>query len=57
MGETLTVISTVFWTLHITYTDMATTYVSPDISWCAMMCHDRTGHGMTWHDMAWHDMT
>ncbi len=25
MGETLTVISTVFWTLHITYTDMATT--------------------------------
>jgi drug/metabolite transporter (DMT)-like permease len=22
MGETLTVISTVFWTLHITYTDM-----------------------------------
>ena len=27
MGETLTVISTVFWTLHITYTDMATTYV------------------------------
>ena len=22
MGETLTIISTVFWTLHITYTDM-----------------------------------
>lgn len=26
-GETLTVISTVFWTLHITYTDIATSYV------------------------------
>lgn len=26
-GETLTIISTVFWTLHITYTDIATEYV------------------------------
>ena len=34
MGETLTVISTVFWTLHITYTDMATTYVDS----ISMMC-------------------
>jgi drug/metabolite transporter (DMT)-like permease len=34
MGETLTLISTVFWTLHITYTDIATTYVDT----MSMMC-------------------
>ena len=26
-GEAITVVSTVFWTLHITYTDIATSYV------------------------------
>lgn len=34
MGETLTLISTVFWTLHITYTDISTSYVDT----MAMMC-------------------
>mmetsp|Transcript_27940 Transcript_27940/g.26796 ORF Transcript_27940/g.26796 Transcript_27940/m.26796 type:complete len:464 (+) Transcript_27940:331-1722(+) len=34
MGETLTIVSTVFWTLHITYTDMATAYVDS----ISMMC-------------------
>ena len=34
MGETLTLISTVFWTLHITYTDIATSYVDT----MSMMC-------------------
>lgn len=33
-GETLTLISTVFWTLHITYTDIATNYVDS----LSMMC-------------------
>jgi drug/metabolite transporter (DMT)-like permease len=34
MGESLTLVSTVFWTLHITYTDIATNYVDT----MAMMC-------------------
>lgn len=34
MGEKLTIVSTVFWTLHITYTDMATEYVDS----ISMMC-------------------
>ena len=34
MGEQLTIVSTVFWTLHITYTDMATEYVDS----ISMMC-------------------
>ncbi len=34
MGETLTLISTIFWTLHITYTDIATTHVDT----MPMMC-------------------
>ena len=34
MGESLTIVSTVFWTLHITYTDMATVYVDS----ISMMC-------------------
>ena len=34
MGESLTIVSTVFWTLHITYTDMATEYVDS----ISMMC-------------------
>lgn len=34
-GEVLTLISTVFWTLHITYTDIATTYVDHALH---MMC-------------------
>ena len=34
MGETLTLISTIFWTLHITYTDISTSYVDT----MAMMC-------------------
>lgn len=33
-GETLAIISTVFWTLHITYTDIATGYVDS----LSMMC-------------------
>lgn len=34
MGESLTLVSTVFWTLHITYTDIATNYVDS----ISMMC-------------------
>ena len=34
MGESLTIVSTVFWTLHITYTDLATLYVDS----ISMMC-------------------
>ena len=43
MGETLTVISTVFWTLHITYTDMVSVSVSvmcvcACVSVCVQVC-------------------
>lgn len=34
MGETLSIISTIFWTMHITYTDIATSYVDS----VSMMC-------------------
>ena len=34
LGESLTIVSTVFWTLHITYTDIATSYVDS----ISMMC-------------------
>lgn len=37
MGETLTLISTVFWTMHITYTDIATTYVDTMSMMCIQM--------------------
>jgi drug/metabolite transporter (DMT)-like permease len=37
MGETLTLISTVFWTLHITYTDIATNYIDTMSMMCVQM--------------------
>ena len=37
MGETLTLISTIFWTMHITYTDIATTYVDTMTMMCIQM--------------------
>lgn len=37
LGETLTLISTVFWTLHISFTDQATNYVDTMSMMCVQM--------------------